>query len=301
MEIIVLKLEHDMYYVGNTKTPNCEWTTLHKPIEVDYVFPATHLTEHVVVIWYMKRFGTHRVRGGPYSEVTLRDDQWREIMLNLVGPKRRSSNYTDYSSGDESMIYPIRRIYKYKGLYDLDDVGFECRCGVQFETDIELEEHKKEYKCEAPFWCHECQTGFENTEPHLCKEYWDCDDCNYRFDTEQEFQEHTCSNDEHYCMDCGILFGDKSEYEDHRKNHDVWLCRICDSTFYSKVDYIYHASQQSLEKCTTCDDHKDHEGNCVRTHKYRCHTCGEGFTNQEEKYEGLFGDHLASCSLRLVN
>jgi len=97
ISIYVLKLEHDKYYVGQTKNLekrlkqhlkgklSSDWTKIHKPLSIyksketpfSNVDKAMHL-ENLTTIWCMKKFGWKNVRGGDFC--TLDENKLRFLL-----------------------------------------------------------------------------------------------------------------------------------------------------------------------------------------------------------------------------
>jgi len=306
MAINVFKLEHGMYFVGRTK-PECEWTTLHPPIDLYTTFTeneSTGITEDTVVEEYMRRFGVESVRGGSYSEVKLSKEQLEGLETILITYGRKSCNHTISYSDCSGTMQPYRRLWRYKGMYDPQHVGYECdMCSIGFDTLEELHAHQDEFECNLPYMCIRCYHGFhtkQECDAHSCEQKFDCDECNYRFDSQEEFDVHECSDDEYHCRSCNIKFRCEENYNEHMKLHAGWICHVCDDVLHTQEEYDSHCKETKPEKCKHCDKHDGHDGWHI-PYRYHCRVCGQGFTKYEEEHGEAFSIHEDTCSIQIVN
>lgn len=88
MNVYVLKLENNKFYVGKTtkkveirfqehlNEKNCFWTSLHKPLEIiEVINNADELEEDRTTKKMMQKFGIESTRGGSYVQITLDENQ----------------------------------------------------------------------------------------------------------------------------------------------------------------------------------------------------------------------------------
>jgi predicted GIY-YIG superfamily endonuclease len=93
--IYVLKLEHQKYYVGKSKSPSKRitehtsgkgsvWTSLHKPISVESTTPCSSpFDEDKITKEWMSLKGIDNVRGGSYVEIEL-DPLKRQVLQTEI-------------------------------------------------------------------------------------------------------------------------------------------------------------------------------------------------------------------------
>ena len=93
--VYTLLLENNKIYVGETRRPVIErfmehkhrnngagWTSLHSPVDILDIKPnVDEFEETFQTIRMMKKYGIYNVRGGPFSKVTLTDEQLRMIEI----------------------------------------------------------------------------------------------------------------------------------------------------------------------------------------------------------------------------
>lgn len=91
MNVYVLKLENEKYYIGKTNNitrrinehhsnQGSSWTKKYKPIEtVEIKESCDEYEETKTTIEYMKKYGIDNVRGGPFCQIILRYDDKRMI------------------------------------------------------------------------------------------------------------------------------------------------------------------------------------------------------------------------------
>jgi predicted GIY-YIG superfamily endonuclease len=96
VNVYVLKLEKEKYYVGKTNKTiieryqehlngfGSEWTSLYKPIEITAEIPnADDYEEDKQTKKYMSMYGIDNVRGGSYTSVKLPDYQIQALKTEL--------------------------------------------------------------------------------------------------------------------------------------------------------------------------------------------------------------------------
>lgn len=98
LNVYVLKLENDKWYVGKT-TEDVEkrfqthknsygalWTKLHKPISIENVIEnADKFEEDRTTKKYMEKYGISNVRGGSYVQEELTEIQIKSIQREIWG------------------------------------------------------------------------------------------------------------------------------------------------------------------------------------------------------------------------
>lgn len=112
--IYTLKLENDKYYIGKTtqttdinfikyfnnhNNQGCEWTRLHRPIEIIDVYESkSYFDINNTTKENMMKYKIENVRGGSYTKVLL--DDWEikslEQEFNKIKDKDCDKKYTDY-------------------------------------------------------------------------------------------------------------------------------------------------------------------------------------------------------------
>lgn len=95
MNIYVLKLKSDKYYIGKSKCvidrlmehksgSGAKWTKLHKVIDIIAVYTnCDPFDEDKYVKKYMLEYGIDNVRGGSYSQVIITDEQYNLLEREL--------------------------------------------------------------------------------------------------------------------------------------------------------------------------------------------------------------------------
>lgn len=93
--IYALKLEKNNYYVGKTNRKveerfsehkngeGSEWTKMYNPIEILESVVGDKWLEDAWTMRYMEKYGMDSVRGGPYVQLELPDEQVKEILRRL--------------------------------------------------------------------------------------------------------------------------------------------------------------------------------------------------------------------------
>jgi GAG-polyprotein viral zinc-finger/Ricin-type beta-trefoil lectin domain/Zinc knuckle len=101
INIYVLLLEHEKYYIGRTSNidsrvsshiegTGSEWTKLHKPLTtVETIQNADLFDEDKYTLKYMAKYGIENVRGGSYSQVILPIDVIRNIERQIRNAQDR--------------------------------------------------------------------------------------------------------------------------------------------------------------------------------------------------------------------
>lgn len=98
MNIYVLKLEKDKYYIGKSSNPNIRidkhfsnngssWTQKYKPISViEIINDVDDFDEDKYTLKYMAKYGIENVRGGSFCEIYLTSQNKKTIvkMLNTA-------------------------------------------------------------------------------------------------------------------------------------------------------------------------------------------------------------------------
>ena len=106
VSIYILKLEHDKYYVGKSKTPikriqeHCDctgsaWTSIHKPMEIIRIIEdCDEFDEDKYTKMCMNDHGIHNVRGGSYVQIHL-----DEHTINVLENELKSVNNLCFGCG----------------------------------------------------------------------------------------------------------------------------------------------------------------------------------------------------------
>lgn len=86
ISIYILKLESNKYYIGKTTTSNfrisshfkssgSSWTNKYKPISIYELIPnCDDFNEGKYTLKYMNEFGIDNVRGGSFTQISLKND-----------------------------------------------------------------------------------------------------------------------------------------------------------------------------------------------------------------------------------
>ena len=99
LNIYILKLKNDKYYVGKTHDVDARflehisgsgslWTKLYEPISIEQIIPnATPYDEDKYLKEYMGKYGIDNVRGGSYVLEKLDDAQRKSLQKEIWGAK----------------------------------------------------------------------------------------------------------------------------------------------------------------------------------------------------------------------
>ena len=155
--IYVLKLQKNKYYVGKTTNPKMRlethfdeggswFTRKYKPLQILQVLPdCNNHDEQRVTQEYMAKYGIQNVRGGPWTQIMLSDEE--EAFIQKLIDSEGDRCYTCGEEGhfaNDCTVKAHKKIPKMKkDVVPFDSVvcqfcgkGFESRKGCQFHENV---------------------------------------------------------------------------------------------------------------------------------------------------------------------
>lgn len=126
VNIYILKLEKDKYYIGKTQNPDFRiddhfnangsaWTKKYKPMEIVTVIPnCTHFDEDKYTLEYMSEHGMHNVRGGSFCRITLDEHDIATIKKMING----ANDKCHYCGFKGHFIKECRKLKKQQAIDD---------------------------------------------------------------------------------------------------------------------------------------------------------------------------------------
>ena len=195
------------------------------------------------------------------------------------------------------------------------DRFFECaECSLQFETKMELSNHKITEGCGSLFKCSICEAILatsqglsvhikkHSTPAKKCK--FECPQCDLQFYSlnrlEFHIQLHKTKQCPFFkCKLCDETFTTRTKILDHRKTVHIdgksytskLLCEVCGKWFSTTITLEVHMNSHRSNRpyvCTICG-HKSTTDPALRKHMnihtgrkpYQCDVCGKNFSRKE--------------------
>jgi len=111
----------------------------------------------------------------------------------------------------------------------------------------------------SSYYCHECDTKYNNKDQHICKKEYRCNVCNG-----EKHPEHVIENPKwKYCGDCFRSFFNMECFKNHKSNETcdtVWKCKKCKKILLRKNTNpkIHKCGEKNCLNCkeTVLEDHK---------------------------------------------
>jgi len=223
VNIYVLKLKENKYYVGKTTNPTYRlddhfseggsaWTKKYKPISIYELRPnRPDSDEQIVTQDYMKKYGIENVRGGPWCKISLTQPE-KDTILKI----NQSNSDECYKCG--SINHFASQCSKKKTSYNKPTKKICERCGRENHT---------EDRCYATTDVN----GYEINSDESEEEIWSCSKCGKGFDSYQGASYHerfhckkeNTSKSNNSCKRCGRYGHTKSKCyaETHTKGYQL--------------------------------------------------------------------------------
>ena len=204
--IYALKLANNKYYIGKTEDPQFRlethfsqkggsaWTKKYSPIQIHEIIPdQSDYDEQRVTQEYMNKYGIDNVRGGPWCNINLTNEEKEMIqkILNSSSDKcykcGEQGHFAKFCpSKDAKNVSLVNSKKKVKNCNRCGRYGHnELQCYAKTYNNggpIELESDEDEYDEEDS----EEEEDFDEDE----EEYWECFYCGKEFDSEKGCRFH---------------------------------------------------------------------------------------------------------------
>jgi predicted GIY-YIG superfamily endonuclease len=131
VNIYVLKLENDKYYIGKTNNPanrieqhfnnnGAVWTKLNKPISIIEMIPnCDDSDEHKYTLKYMKKYGIDNVRGAAFCQTNFNKKN-KDILNKMINNENNNCYKCNSSTHYANECY-IKTQYKYNDESENDE------------------------------------------------------------------------------------------------------------------------------------------------------------------------------------
>ena len=144
-------------------------------------------------------------------------------------------------------------------------------CSREFPTLSQLLKHKDVHVCKGTVQCKLCHRWcFDDTElaNHTCKakkqtqtaRLYFCDVCKKDFKTDEKMFAHR--KDHYKYFQCGNCFWEadtEEEYFEHREIHSLYTCRVCCDEFESEPELETHKKAHDFYVKTDCTEEEEEE------------------------------------------
>tara|TARA_Y100000389_G_C17369980_1_gene468464 strand:+ start:115 stop:996 length:882 start_codon:yes stop_codon:yes gene_type:complete len=149
--IYILELVNNKYYIGSSKNPNkrinrhCNkrgsvWTKINKPIKtIDIIKEKSKFDEDFITIQYMEKYGIENVRGGTFSQITLKEEE-----INIIKKMLDTKNNRCYKCGGTN--HYINECYlNNQSFNDDNNFNFNINNQISFQNQLDYNDYNYNY------------------------------------------------------------------------------------------------------------------------------------------------------------
>nr|XP_023014875.1 zinc finger protein 236-like [Leptinotarsa decemlineata] len=179
-----------------------------------------------------------------------------------------------------------------------DTHNYMCiRCGDNFSTSNEYQDHLKSHKFQKKFKCTECSAGYNvenNLKIHMILDHptddkRSCPICNVTLTHQRAagMKSHLMVHhveEVHSCEKCRAEFEKEDDYVKHMKSHELecktiqpFTCSHCKVNFKNRLEYRSHIAEHQRSKTFFTKTRKTSRSSLPKAKKFPCSVCERSF------------------------